>query len=355
MFGQAEKNAGIVSYGAYVPRFRILPEEIARIWGEDGEAVKKGLMIFSKSVPYPDEDVITISVEAARNALARSRINPEDIGAVYVGSESHPYAVKPSGTIVAEAIGTSHFITVADYEFACKAGTAAMQTSMGLVSSGMVKYSLAIGSDTSQGAPGDALEYSASAGGAAYIIGRENLIAVINRTFSFTSDTPDFWRREGQAYPSHGGRFTGEPSYFRHVSTCASELMKLVGTVPSDYDYAVFHQPNGKFPSRVAQMLGFKKEQYETGLMTPLIGNTYSASMMIGLAAILDEAKAGDRILGVAFGSGAGSDGFDITVTEGIDSFDRGAAPTVKELIAKTEKIDYGTYAKFKGKIKMKE
>ncbi|MCL5677689.1 MAG: hydroxymethylglutaryl-CoA synthase [Candidatus Thermoplasmatota archaeon] len=355
MFGQSENGAGIVSYGAYVPRFRILPEEIARIWGENGDAVKKGLMIYSKSVPYPDEDVITISVEAARNALARCSVDPEEIGAVYVGSESHPYAVKPSGTIVAEAIGASHFITVADYEFACKAGTAAMQTSMGLVISRMVKYSLAIGADTSQGAPGDALEYSASAGGAAYIIGMDNIIASINRTFSFTSDTPDFWRREGQAYPSHGGRFTGEPAYFRHVSTCAKELMKLQGTTADDYDYAVFHQPNGKFPTRVAQMLGFEKKQFETGLMTPYIGNTYSASMMIGLAAILDIAKPGDRIFGVAFGSGAGSDGFDITVTDAMNDFRRDNAPTVKQLVENSETLDYGTYAKFKGKIVMKE
>lgn len=355
MFGHNEKNVGIVTYGAYIPRFRILPEEIARVWGEDGEAMKNGLMIFSKSVPYPDEDVITISVEAARNALARGGVNPEEIGAVYVGSESHPYAVKPSGTIVAEAIGASHFITVADYEFACKAGTAAVQTSMGLVSSGMVKYALAVGADTSQGAPGDALEYSASAGGAAFIIGRDSVIATINRTFSFTSDTPDFWRREGQPYPSHGGRFTGEPAYFRHVSTCAKELMKIQGTGPSDYDFAVFHQPNGKFPTRVAQQLGFEKKQCETGLTTPFIGNTYSASMMIGLAAILDVAKPGQRILGVAFGSGAGSDGFDITVTEEMSNFNRSAAPTVKTFVERAELLDYGRYAKFKGKIVMKE
>lgn len=355
MFGHSEKNVGIVTYGTYIPRFRILPEEIARVWGEDGKAMKNGLMIYSKSVPFPDEDVITISVEAARNALARSDVNPEDIGAVYVGSESHPYAVKPSGTIVAEAIGASHFITVADYEFACKAGTAAVQTSMGLVSSGMVRYGLAVGADTSQGAPGDALEYSASAGGAAFIIGKENVIANINRTFSFTSDTPDFWRREGQPYPSHGGRFTGEPAYFRHVSTCAKELMKLQGTQPADYDFAVFHQPNGKFPTRVAQMLGFEKKQFETGLTTPYIGNTYSASMMIGLSAILDIAKPGQRILGVAFGSGAGSDGFDITVTEQIKDYNLSAAPTVKEFVDRSEILDYSRYAKFKGKIVMKE
>lgn len=355
MFGHNEKNVGIVTYGAYIPRFRILPEEIARVWGEDGQSMKNGLMIFSKSVPYPDEDVITISVEASRNALARSKIDPEEIGAVYVGSESHPYAVKPSGTIVAEAIGASHFITVADYEFACKAGTAAVQTSMGLVSSGMVKYALAVGADTSQGAPGDALEYSASAGGAAFIIGKEKVIATINRTFSFTSDTPDFWRREGQPYPSHGGRFTGEPAYFRHVATCAKELMKIQATKPSDYDFAVFHQPNGKFPTRVAQQLGFEKKQYETGLTTPYIGNTYSASMMIGLSAILDVAKPGQRILGVAFGSGAGSDGFDITVTDEIAGYNRAAAPTVKWFVERSELLDYGRYAKFKGKIVMKE
>ncbi len=355
MFGHSEKDVGIVTYGTYIPRFRIVPEEIARVWGEDGQAMKSGLMIYSKSVPFPDEDVITISVEAARNALARGKIEAGEIGAVYVGSESHPYAVKPSGTIVAEAIGASHFITVADYEFACKAGTAAVQTSMGLVSSGMVRYALAIGADTSQGAPGDALEYSASAGGAAFIIGRENVIATINRTFSFTSDTPDFWRREGQPYPSHGGRFTGEPAYFRHVMTCAKELMKIQGTKSSDYDFAVFHQPNGKFPTRVAQQLGFEKKQYETGLTTPYIGNTYSASMMIGLSAILDVAKPGQRILGVAFGSGAGSDAFDITVTEQIAGFNRGAAPTVKEFLDRSELLDYGRYAKFKGKIVMKE
>ncbi|HRU81970.1 MAG TPA: hydroxymethylglutaryl-CoA synthase, partial [Candidatus Methanomethylicus sp.] len=168
---------GIVSYGAYIPRYRIAPKEIGRVWGNDGEAMGKNLMIYSKSVPSPDEDVVTISVAAARNMMRRCEVDPREIGALYVGSESHPYAVKPTGTIVAEAIEASPEITVADYEFACKAGTAAIQTCMGLVGAGMIKYGVAIGADTSQGAPGDALEYSASAGGAAFLIGSEKIIA----------------------------------------------------------------------------------------------------------------------------------------------------------------------------------
>ena len=348
-------QVGIVSYGAYVPHYRITPQEIGRVWGSDGELMSKNLLIFSKSVPSPDEDVITISVEAARAMMRRTKVDPKLIGALYVGSESHPYAVKPSGTIVAEAILTSPNITVADYEFACKAGTAAIQTCMGLVGSGMVKYGVAIGADTSQGAPGDPLEYSASAGGAAYLIGSEELIATLNHTFSYTTDTPDFWRREGQPYPSHGGRFTGEPAYFKHIQAAGKGLMDLAKTQPTDYAHAVFHQPNGKFPARVAKQLGFTDKQIEVGLLTPQIGNTYSGAVPLGLAAILDVAQPGERIFVVAYGSGAGADGFDITVTDNIANFNRGAAPTIKEMLQNLTMIDYATYAKFRGKIRMQE
>ncbi len=349
-------DVGIVSYGAYVPRYRIAVNEIAKVWGQDGDAVSKGLGVFSKSVPGPDEDVITISVEAARAALRRAPwVNPQEIGAVYVGSESHPYAVKPSATLVAESIGATPYLTAADYEFACKAGTAAIQTTMGMSAAGMIKYGMAIGSDTSQGAPGDALEYSASAGGAALLVGTERIAARITQTTSFTTDTPDFWRREGADYPSHGGRFTGEPAYFRHVVACAERLFQLVGTTPKDYTYAVFHQPNGKFPQRVAQRLGFSKEQSEVGLLTPVIGNTYSGAILIGLAAILDVAKPGDRIFAVGYGSGAGSDGFDIRVTDHILKLQRDAAPTVRSLVDRKTMLDYSIYAKFRGKIRTQD
>ncbi|EQD77060.1 hydroxymethylglutaryl-CoA synthase, partial [mine drainage metagenome] len=221
----------------------------------------------------------------------------------------------------------------ADYEFACKAGTAGIQNVIGMVDSGMVKYGMAIGSDTSQGAPGDVLEYSASAGGTAMILGTDNVIAEINHTLSVTSDTPDFWRREGEPYPTHGERFTGEPAYFKHTISASKMMMEKVNMKPQDYDYAVFHQPNGKFPTRAAKLLGFNDKQYKDGLLTPFIGNTYSGSMMTGLSAILDIAKPGNRILAVSFGSGAGSDAFDITVTDAIESMDRESAPTIKKML----------------------
>ena len=347
--------SGIVSYGSYVPVYRIKPEEIARIWGDDPEKMKNNLFILSKSVPAPDEDVATISVEAARNAMKRKKVNPHDIGAIYVGSESHPYAVKPTATVVAAAIGMPLEYFAADYEFACKAGTAGMQNVKAMVDANYIKYGFAIGSDTSQGAPGDALEYSASAGGTAMLIGKDDVIAEINDTLSVSTDTPDFWRREGEPYPRHGERFTGEPGYFKHVVAAAKAMMSRMGTKSSDYDYVVFHQPNGKFPTRVAKMLSFTEDQYKTGLLTPYIGNTYSGSTMTGLSAILDEAKPGDRILAVSFGSGAGSDAFDITVTENMKTYKRENAPGVRKMIENVTFIDYAMYIKFRKIIVMGE
>ncbi len=342
------KDIGIVSYGAHIPRLRIKSSDIANAWGKDPGTITNGLGIIEKSVPSIDQDVATISVEAARAALARCSIDPQTIEAIYVGSESHPYAVKPTGTIVGEAIGATPVLQVADYEFACKAGTAAIQTCMAFVKSDMIKYGMAIGADTSQAAPGDALEYAASAGGAAFIIGSEKVIATINETCSFTTDTPDFWRREGRKYPAHGGRFTGAPAYFRHITSNAKILMEKVGSKPEDYNYAIFHQPNGKFPLKVAKMLGFSSDQVKQGLLCPYVGNTYSGAVMIGLASVLDVAKPGDRIFLTSYGSGAGSDAFDMTVTKYINELPREKAPLISQLIENKKYVDYATYTKYR-------
>jgi len=132
------KPVGIVGYGAYVPRYRLPAKEVARVW----TGGKGGLPIKEKAVPGLDEDVITMSIEAARNAMKRAQIDPTELRAVWVGSESHPYAVKPTSTLVAEAIGAVPNTQAADWEFACKAGTEALVAAMGLVGSGMGHYAM---------------------------------------------------------------------------------------------------------------------------------------------------------------------------------------------------------------------
>ena len=344
------RPVGIAGYGAYVPRYRLPASEVARVW----TAGEGGLPIKEKAVPGLDEDVATMSIEAARNAMLRAGIAPGKLRAVWVGSESHPYAVKPTSTLVAEAIGATPNVQAADWQFACKAGTEAMVAAIGLVGSKMADYALAIGMDTAQGKPGDALEYTAGAGGAAFVLGpAEDSLAVIEATYSYVTDTPDFWRRAYAKYPEHGQRFTGEPAYFKHITEAGQALLDATHTSAADYKYAIFHQPNTKFPQRAASMLGFSKEQIAPGLLVPVIGNTYAGAAIIGLTATLDIAQPGDRILMVSFGSGAGSDAFAITVTDKITGR-RDLAPHTQDYIARRTQIDYATYARYRGKLTMK-
>jgi hydroxymethylglutaryl-CoA synthase len=342
-------NVGIVGYGAYIPRWRIMSSSIAEVWGSDRERISS--LVGEKAVCSLDEDTATMAVEAGKSALARAGINPKDIGALYIGSESHPYVVKSTSSIVAEALDATPDLTAADLEFACKAGTAGIQMVMGLIGAGRIKYGMAAGSDTAQGRPGDELEYTAASGAASFILGSKGLLARIDDTYSYTTDTPDFWRREGEEFPRHGGRFTGEPAYFTHVISATNGLLEKTGTTIEDYDYFVFHQPNAKFPMKTAKTLGIPAGKIMPGMLVSQIGNTYSAASLLGLAAVLDIARPGEKILVTSFGSGAGSDSFSITATDLITE-KRRLAPFVKNMIAVKEYIGYAHYIKFRNKLK---
>jgi hydroxymethylglutaryl-CoA synthase len=343
------RPVGIRGYGAYVPRLRIDASAIARAWGRHS----RRLPVPEKSFPAADEDSITMSIEAARSALARAGLEASQLSAVWVGTESKPYAVKPSSTVVAEALGATPFVSAADVEFACKAGSEGMQMAAAYVGSGMADHALAIGMDTAQGRPGDELEYTAAAGGAAFIFGpAEVAIATLAASLSYVTDTPDFFRRAHMHYPEHGMRFTGAPAYFHHTLSCARALLKDTGLRPTDFRWAVFHQPNPRFPHEVARELGFEPAQIDLSMVCHRIGNTYAGSSLLGLAAVLDEASPGERIFMVSYGSGAGSDGFVFEVTSRVAE-KRGAAPSVRALLDRRHAVaDYSKYLGNAGKIR---
>lgn len=338
---------GIVGYGIYIPKYRIKLSEIASMWKKNPEEIISGLKVTEKSVPSFDEDSVTIGIEAGKRAYEMAGIMPNKTGCVYFGSESHPYVVNPSSSIVAQYLNVGNDYFAADLEFACKAATAGMQVTAALIESKKIDYGLVIGSDTAQGKPHDALEYTAASAGAAFILGnkKDEVVAEILDTSSYTSDTPDFWRREGAKYPSHFGRFTGEPAYFTHVISEGEKLLEKNKLKPSDFAYCVLHMPNGKFPRVAAQKLGFTNEQLEPSLIVDKIGNPYSASSLTGLAAVLDIAKPDQKIFFVSYGSGAGSDGFIFKTTPQLIKKRKKEMSFENQVKNKTY-ISYATYLK---------
>jgi hydroxymethylglutaryl-CoA synthase len=177
----------------------------------------------------------------------------------------------------------------------------------------------------------------------------DQLVAECLYTHSYMTDTPDFWRRSEEIYPRHGNRFTGEPSYFKHITSAGKALLNETGYKPADFKWAIFHQPNAKFPINVAKMLGFNMDQINPGLVSPVIGNTYAGSSPLGLASTLDVADPDDRILMVSYGSGSGSDASVFKVREPIKNHRDG--PKVKSYIDRKRYIDYATYLRHRGQI----
>ncbi|MFB3889713.1 MAG: hydroxymethylglutaryl-CoA synthase [Candidatus Bathyarchaeia archaeon] len=335
---------GIVGYGVYTSRFRIAEGGIER------------------SVPFVDEDSVTASVEAGKLALIHSGVDSSLVGKVYVGSESNPYAVKPIASKVAQVLklgeedGDVQGVDAVDTEFACKAATSMFKDAASLVNyprSG-IKYAMVIGADNSQaaprGCPGGELDLFVGYGGAALIFGKHDVIAEIDGWYSVTSDTPDFWRRDGEAFPMHGGRFTGDPAYFKHVRKAASKLMGKLNLTAGDVDYFVAHQPNPQFPVKVAKDLGFKEEQYLCSLQVNKFGNTYSGCSPVGLAAVLDIAKSEERILVASYGSGAGSDAYLLRTTSQLLEKRNRQKVTIKYQMENpfAERVDYTTYRRLK-------
>jgi len=335
---------GIVGYGMYTSRFRIKEANLER------------------SVPFVDEDAITAAVEAGKIALIHCGVDSSQVGKIYVGSESNPYAVKPIASKVAQVLKLGEEdedvqgVDAVDTEFACKAATSMFKDASSLVSypRSNVRYAMVIGTDNSQAAPRDCpggeLDLFVGYGAAAFVFGKHDVIAEVEGWYSCTSDTPDFWRRDGEPHPMHGGRFTGDPAYFKHIRKAAKKLMDRLSLEPTDISYFVAHQPNPQFPVRIAKDLGFKEEQYTPMLQIAKFGNTYSGASPIGLAAVLDIAKPNDRVLVASYGSGAGSDAYALTVTNQILEKRRNQKMTVKYQAENPhlQYVDYAAYRRLK-------
>ncbi len=343
-------SVGIVGYGAYVPAFRLSVEEVAQAWGKEGKRIISSLGVRQKAVADVDEDCLTMAVEASLQALKMADISPKKIGACFMGSESFPYAVKPTTTTLAQVLGMDNSYFTSNLQFACKAGTTGLQIVASMLEAGIIDYGLAVGSDKAQGKPGDALEYTAASAAAAFILGRKKSqwLAQLEYIYSFSSDTPDFWRRDGEKYPCHGGRFTGKPAYFEHICQASKRFLEKTGKKIEDFEWLVFHSPNKKFPLKLARMLGCRKEQLAHSLLVEEIGNPYSASSLVSLTNVLDNAKDKESIFLASYGSGAGSDAFSFKTKKSLVR-ERKKKEKLTALIKQSGQISYGSYLRKMG------
>lgn len=339
---------GIVSYGSWIPFLRLKVEEIEKVWvNVPLSKLKNGRRLSERAVLQPNEDTNTMAVAAGKRALRMAGAEwADDVDAIFLGTCTNPYDTRASVTVLQEALGFRKDVISADIQFGGKSGTTCMQLCYALVESGLAKQAMAVGSDTinRHTSPGYQHEYSASAGAVAVILGKQNVIAEIKGTASYSSELSDFFRLEGERYIVDNN-FNGQPypefeiGMMAHTAGAANKALNDLGMKSSDFDYAVFQQPYGSIPFLIADRLGFTKEQVTAGVIADRIGDCGSASAMLGLANVLDNAKPGERILLVSYGFGAGADAFVLEVTSEIS--EHKPAKTVEELLNNKKYVDY--------------
>ncbi len=347
---------GLLSYGAYVPPARVAVEETLGVWDNNAlKILKEQLLVSERVVLSPDEDTVTMALAAGRQALERWSLENRRIGGCFLGTCTNPYDSRPSSTILAEALGSSRRMECLDVQFSTRSGSAALQVARAMVLSGALDRALAVGSDSMNRhtAPGTFQEYLGSAAAGALLIGRadDDAIAEIGPFYSVVSDLSDGFRLDGERYIRSGGLSALESGIglFRHVSRAVQGFLKTYGAEPGDFDFAVFQQPAGVVPVALTMRLGFSMEQTMPALFAYELGDVGSASTLIGLGLVLDQAQPGQKILLASYGFGAGADVTVVTTTPRITEYQR-TSPTVDEQIKDKRLVDYATAMKYEGK-----
>lgn len=346
-------QAGITSYGISLPRRRLQVDEIIELWMNSSlELVKETQGVAERGVLGLDEDGNTFGVAAAKQAYARLGIQPQ-AQALYYGTCTNPYDSRPSSTILLEALDLPYAAHCADIQFATKSGTGALIQALAMVQAGLVKDALAVGADTinRHTSPGDLLEPYASCGAGALTVGTEDVVLQVDGIAAYNSDLSDGFRVEGERYIRSGmllGSAKNEVGVYTHTAGAAKSLMDKLGKKPEDYTYAVLQQNTPGTAYGIAKQLGFTREQVAASIYADKMGDTGSASPLIGLAKVLDTAAPGDTILLVSYGFGAGADALSFTVTDSIKKLR--AAKTVQQQLDNKKMVDYKTSIKLEYK-----
>ncbi len=336
-FGRYETLLGISGYGVYIPLYRLKQSEIAAAWKSDSRLTGE------KAVAYFDENVLTLAYNACKSAISHAGVEPGDINALYLGTVSSPYSEASLAAHLANTLSLPDKAEAADFSASCRASIAALQAGLDAVKSGRLDNILIVGSDILVGAPGTNFEYTAGSGAGALVLSNNGVIAEYENSFFYTTGFADKWKNVESKYPTFGDTgFIRQYGYVEHVVKAAKGLMEKLGAKTENFKHAVFQQQESRMITEASKKLGFTPEQLNTGTTLESFGDTGSASILIGLSAILDQAEPGQKILAVSYGSGS-SDALSFTVKEEVNHKREKSTP-VKRYKENKKYVDYFTH-----------
>jgi hydroxymethylglutaryl-CoA synthase len=341
--------AGIIGYGVYIPKYRLKVEDPTKVW-LGGAAAREARG--EKSVCAIDEDIVTMAVEAGEKAIKHAGVDPSEIGAIHIGTSSSPYIEKYVSPILAEALELHPETTMIDYCGSLNAAGMALLGCLDAIEAKRIKCGIVISSENRAAAPGSEGEVLFGAGATAFVVGVDGIIAEIEGTHTYSTSLTDRWRAASDPTVSNffDYRFDREYGYQKHVVESTKGLMGKLERKSEDYSHVVFQQPDPRLPGLAARSLGIKREQLALGSSAIFFGDLGASSAFVGLAAVLDKAKPGERILLSSYGSGS-SNAFSLIVRDETEK-KRDRVVPVEKYLKRKEYIDYPVYLKWTEAIK---
>lgn len=256
-----------------------------------------------RSVANQNEDSVTMATAASIYCLDgedRSKVD-----GLYFATSSPAYLVRQQASIVSTALDLREEIRVADFASGSKAGTTALMNAFDAVKAGSMNNAIVCAADCRVVQPGNPQEYVYGDGAAAFIIGKDDVVAELEATYSLSVDFVDRWRAVYEKFEhAWEDRWIRDEGYEKLIPRAINGMLKQQNLAMKDIAKLVFSYPIARLHAALAKRMGAEPAQVQDNLMDK-VGDTCAAYSLMMLVGALEEAKAGDRILVSSYGQGA--------------------------------------------------
>ena len=275
--------AGIISYGAYIPYYRLSLSEIARAWGRTPTPGERPVTNF-------DEDSLTMAVAASMDCL--KDIDRSSVDGFLFASTTPPYKEKQSSSVAALATDLRRNVWAADFGNSLRAGTNALRAALDAIKSGSSKKVVVAASDCRIGAPGSDFEQAFGDGAAALLVGNTDVAVEVECVYTHSDDFMDQWRSDSDHFMKNWeDKFTLLHGYTDNMREAVKGLLAQTKLTPKDFAKVVFSGPNQRSLLDVAAGLGFDPKTQLQDPMFNSMGITGCAYSLMLLVAALEKAK----------------------------------------------------------------
>ena len=329
--------AGIASYGAYIPFYRLSRAEIARAWGG-------GAAPGERAVANYDEDSLTMAVAAARDCLAG--MDRASVEGLYFASTTAPYKEKQSAALIAAVLGLPPGTVTMDFSGSLRSGTNALKAALDAVMSGSAERVLVCAADTRLGYPAGPAEMNFGDGAAALLVSAGDTVAEVEHFESMYYEIQDVWRSDRDTFVrSAEERFSMDEGYVRVMTKAVSETLKKNQLTPADIAHVAVTAPNLRQLKAIAKKLGFDDKCRPLEALHTGVGDTGCAQSLMALVAALEQAGSEEKILLGSYGNGC--DTAIIATTDRIGSL-KDRRGVQKHLVSKTNLRNYNHYLRLR-------